>query len=163
VIERLDGEFFRYLRVESVRWEHFQPQDIVDPIDEADIAVFILWARIGVKMPEQYRGALSGKSVTGTEYEWETALASNRRRGKPEIMVFRKTVEPTVHLDDYLRMREQRDELNEFWNKWFQLPDETFKAAYTAFASSEEFEDRLYAGLHALLERRLPPEVRLRA
>jgi hypothetical protein len=114
-------------------------------------------------LPTQYAGALSGKVASGTEYEWEMVLASNQSSGKPDVLVFRKNIEPTVNLDDYLRMREQSKRLDAFWNKWMVTPDRLVLAGYTLFGTPEEFEERLYVALHASLEQRLPPEVTRRS
>jgi hypothetical protein len=169
VIQRLDREFARYFRVEGIRWEDemwLAPSNVRDVVfrpDQADIAVFIFWARIGTPLPTQYAGALSGKVASGTEYEWEMVLASNQSSGKPDVLVFRKNIEPTVNLDDYLRMREQSKRLDAFWNKWMVTPDRLVLAGYTLFGTPEEFEERLYVALHASLEQRLPPEVTRRS
>src|ERR1700730_10314194 len=88
IIARLDREFASHFYAEAVLWEreplvathHFQdPLNIPKP-HEMDIVVVILWSRLGVVLPaEGYSGAVSGRCpVTGTEWEFEDALASAR-------------------------------------------------------------------------------------
>src|SRR5580700_6921887 len=87
IIARLDREFAYRFRVEAVLWEreplvasrHFQDPENIPRAGSMDIVVMILWSRLGVPLPgEKYRGALSGREVTGTEWEFEDALAVAR-------------------------------------------------------------------------------------
>ena len=80
IVARLDREFAYHFHVEAVLWEreplvathHFQdPENIPQPRG-TDIVVVILWSRLGVPLPEdRFRGAISGRPVTGTEWEFE--------------------------------------------------------------------------------------------
>src|SRR5258708_794089 len=83
-----------HFHVEPVLWErepllashHFQ--DLITPPREADIVVVILWSRLGVPLPtDKYVGPLSGKPVTGTEWEFEDALASYRDHQLPDLLL----------------------------------------------------------------------------
>src|ERR1700691_4157384 len=99
LVRRLDREFAYHFHVEAVLWEreplvasrHFQdPENIPQPRG-TDIVVVILWSRLGVPLPEEerFRGAVSGRlPVTGTEWEFEDALASARERGVPELLLY---------------------------------------------------------------------------
>lgn len=100
IIARLDREFAHHFHVEAVLWEreplvathHFQdPRNIPEP-HGTDIVVVILWSRLGVPLPaDQYLGPISGKPVTGTEWEFEDALKAARENGIPELLLYRKT------------------------------------------------------------------------
>src|SRR5947207_3138112 len=90
LVERLAREFSHHFRVEPVLWEreplvateHFQTS--ITPPHETDIVVVILWSRLGVLLPvEQFPGAVTGRQVTGTEWEFEDAFASYREYGRP--------------------------------------------------------------------------------
>jgi hypothetical protein len=89
IIARLDREFAYHFHVEAVLWEreplvathHFQDPDNIPEPHGSDIVVVILWSRLGVPLPkDRFRGAISGRAVTGTEWEFEDALASARAR-----------------------------------------------------------------------------------
>src|ERR1700676_416816 len=70
IIARLDREVAYHFHVEAVLWER---------------------ERLGVLLPEnEYRGAISGGSVTGTEWEFEDALAAARKNGVPHLILYRK-------------------------------------------------------------------------
>ena len=90
VTERLQNEF-EQLEIEPVLWEEqhytadtgFQEQ-IPEPRD-CDLFILILWKRIGWPLnPEKFQRP-DGTSPTGTEYEFEQALAAFEQKGSPEI------------------------------------------------------------------------------
>ena len=118
IVARLDREFAYHFHVEAVLWEreplvashHFQdPENIPQP-RTADIVVVILWSRLGVPLPEdRFHGAISGRPVTGTEWEFEDALASARERGVPHLLLYRKTAEPVSGLGDRAAVQKRLD------------------------------------------------------
>jgi streptogramin lyase len=168
VIARLDREFAYHFHVEAELWEreplvatyHFQdPRNIPVP-SSADIVVVILWSRLGVRLPEdQFRGKISGRPVTGTEWEFEEALAAARERdGVPHLMLYRKCQPVTATLDDDAlldQMRLQKHLVEEFMGRWFgSVANNDVTAASRTFTTTQEFEDLIYEHLRALLERR---------
>lgn len=167
IIARLDREFAYHFHVEAVLWEraplvathHFQdPENIPQP-RRMDIVVVILWSRLGVPLPEdRFKGAISGRPVTGTEWEFEDALAGARERGVPELLLYRKTARITADLDDEAALeqrRAQRSLVQDFVGRWFRADSGPgYTAASHNFTTTGEFEQQLYDHLHALLERR---------
>ena len=139
VAERLQFEFRGQIQLETYLWERsllratdtFQAQ-ILD-IKEADLALFILWARLGTPLPlEQFSRPDGSQYGSGTEYEFELARAAYDDKKKPEILCYVKTAEVRLSMKD----REQRaqqvadlDAVTQFADKWFRNPDGTFKSA----------------------------------
>ena len=136
IIARLDREFTYHFRVEAVLWEreplvaahHFQDPENISPPRGTDIVVVILWSRLGVPLPEdKFRGAISGRCpVTGTEWEFEDALAGAREHGVPELLLYRKTMPITGEFDDDEAVRDrvrQRDLVREFIARWFEAEE----------------------------------------
>jgi formylglycine-generating enzyme required for sulfatase activity len=168
IVRRLDREFAYHFRVEPMLWEreplvaahHFQDPENIPRPRGTDIVVVILWSRLGVPLPaDRFRGAISGRSpVTGTEWEFEDALAGARERGVPDLLLYRKTASPTATLDDRKALEERLEQLDlvdAFIGRWFRRAgDESFTAASHSFATTAEFEGQLYGHLHALLARR---------
>jgi hypothetical protein len=119
IVARLDREFGYHVHVEAVLWEreplvatyHFQdPRNIPVP-HESDVVVVILWSRLGVRLPEdEFRGAISGRPVTGTEWEFEDALKAARENGIPELMLYRKIHPISVSLDDDAELERRREQ-----------------------------------------------------
>jgi formylglycine-generating enzyme required for sulfatase activity/ribose 1,5-bisphosphokinase PhnN len=167
IVARLDREFAYHFDIESVQWEreplvaahHFQHPDNIPQPRSTDIVVVILWSRLGVPLPEdQFRGAITGRPVTGTEWEFEDALASARERGVPELLLYRKTARITADLDDESALEErrvQRGLVQDFIKRWFHTESGPgYTAALHSFSSTGEFEEKLYDHLLALLKRR---------
>jgi tetratricopeptide (TPR) repeat protein len=166
VIERLQSEYVGRVVLEPVLWEHeplvatstFQHQ-IVKP-SATDVVVAILWSRLGTKLPEEFRREDGSRYESGTEFEFEEAMAGFRRSGKPHLLVYRKTAPPSVRLDDEKDLLErlaQKKKLDVFVDKWFHDKAEgTLIAAFHPFASPSDFEILVENHLRRLIERELP-------
>jgi tetratricopeptide (TPR) repeat protein len=169
VIERLQSEYTGRVVLESVRWEHepllatstFQ-QQIANP-SEADVVVAVLWSRLGTPLPAQFTRPDGSRFESGTEYEFEEAVAAFRRNGKPDLLVYRRTAPPSVRLDDEKDLMErlaQKKKLDEFIDKWFHDRTEgAVLAAFHPYESPGDFEVLLENHLHRLIERQLPRSV----
>ncbi len=170
VLGRLAGEFADRVELRPIFWEHepllasatFQDQ-IVRPSD-TEIVICILWSRLGTRLPPNFRRPDGTRYASGTEYEFEDALAGHRARGTPDLLVYRKTAEPLVSLldaDRLLGMLEQRRALDAFVERWFHHADDgSLKAAFHPFEDPARFEKTLERHLRALLLRRAPHPVR---
>ncbi len=171
VIGRLKREFASFFDITPVLWEyepmlssgHFQ--DIIDPPADADILVLIVWSRLGTPLPErtatrEYRGIDGRTPVTGTEWEFESALAARAlRSGVPDLLVYRKQGEGFARfsrVDQLDQIRSQWESLQRFWQNHFEDESGQFKAAFNRFTTLEEFETQLEQHLRELLRRRLP-------
>jgi tetratricopeptide (TPR) repeat protein len=171
VITRLKREFARFYDISPVLWE-YEPmlssgnfQDVIDPPADADILVLILWSRLGTPLPErtakrEYKGLDDRVPVTGTEWEYEQALGARERRGGlPDLLVYRSFNKARAEYDrieELAQMQVQWEALQRFWQRYFQAPDGTFKAAFNRFESLDQFETKLEQHLRELLRRRLP-------
>ena len=167
VVDRLAREFAYQFRVEAFMWErepllataHFQT--LIRPPSQTDIVIVILWSRLGMLLPlDQFPGPLTGKPVTGTEWEFEEAYRSYQEHGRPELLMYCKTAPVgTKDLSDRERLEEQlrqQEAVKEFLGRWFiNETSGTRKAARTSFKREEEFEERLETHLRSLLEQRV--------
>ena len=114
VIKRLAREFAYRLDVKPVLWER-EPllatsdfQTLITPPSQTDIVIVILWSRLGVVLAAPTVGRLSGRPVTGTEYEFEDAFAGFRERQLPHLLLYRKQADITVKLGDRAQVEEQQ-------------------------------------------------------
>lgn len=162
VIGRLEAQFGDALHLDPLFWEHepllatssFQEQ-ITRP-SETDVAIAILWSRLGTALPEHIRRPDGSFYSSGTEFEFEDAIAGFRRNGKPELLVYRKTAPLTWPANDELAAQRvgQKVALDHFMNKWFFDRDRgALKAAFHPFDSPADFEELLEAHLTRIVER----------
>jgi hypothetical protein len=166
VISRLQTKFRVFLKLEPILWEHdaqsgwatFQA-NIVPP-SKTDIVICILWARIGMRLPEDYKRA-DGTVPTGTEWEFEDAYASYKLNGTPDLYVYRKTANPTIEVtseESLEEWRRQKRALDLFFERWFRDHDGAFKAGFNTFQRDEEFERILEEHLEKVINVRLQRE-----
>jgi len=167
-IRRLAEEYATVARIEGIFWEHeplaatstFQAQ-LVRP-SEADVAVCILWARLGTRLPKDFRRADGSPYESGTSYEFEDAADGFRANGSPALLVYRKSTDPTVSLKDeavVVEMLRQRRALHEYLQRWFHnQEDGSLAAAFHPFDVPARFEELLDQHLRKLIERRWPAQ-----
>jgi tetratricopeptide (TPR) repeat protein len=164
VIGRLEAQFGDVLHLEPLFWEHepllatasFQEQ--IPRPSETDIAIAILWSRMGTALPGHIRRPDGSSYSSGTEFEFEDAVEGFRRNGKPELLVYRKTAPPTWPADDGLAAQRvgQKIALDHFMSKWFvDRESGAFMAAFHPFESPADFEELLETHLTRIIERTL--------
>src|SRR5262245_18290230 len=168
IIDKLAQDYGRYFSIESYRWEH-EPmlasghfQDAIEPPSAADIVILILWSRLGTPLPErtavrEYQGIDGRTPVTGTECEFEEALAAARARGAPDIRVFRNVSPAVIDLRDPAarnRSLAQLDALDAFWKRYF-VDRGVFLAGAAEYHDIEDFAHRLEESLRKLIERHI--------
>jgi hypothetical protein len=166
IIEGLAREFTYHTSIKAVVWEreplvatkHFQ-EGIPLP-SESDIVVVILWSRLGVKLPnEKYSGPISGQTVTGTEWEFEEALASYRTRNLPDLLFYRKNTEVIADIGERTILEErllQLDNVESFIRRWFMSANgASFSAAMHSFDDAAEFGEQLEIHLRELIRKRM--------
>lgn len=162
VIERIGIRYAGRIALRTCLWEHlplaatdgFQPQ--IPRASEFDIVLIILWSRLGTPLPDSIRRADGSTYDSGTEFEFEDAIEAHRLNGTPHILVYRKTAEVFVSLNQgegaLLEMSRQRQKVQAFIDKWFRAPDGKNKAASSRFVEPSEFEEKLESQLRSLLD-----------
>jgi hypothetical protein len=157
VVEQLQEEFSGRLQLEPLLWEQepllatadFQSQ-IRSPAD-FDIFATIIGARLGSPLGDQFRRRDGSTYASGTEFEFEIAVDSHRASGRPELLVYRKSVEGGQDA------RAQHDKVTAFFDKWFpQDGGRRVIGAYHSFAETGQFEGMFAAQLRELLNRLTP-------
>jgi len=160
VIDRLNEELAGKVYMIPVLWEdeplrasETAQTQIVAPRD-TDIYVGIFWSRMGTMLPENITRPDGTRYGSGTEFEFEDALSGHEENQRPEILVYRKTTQPTVVLDDrstVLDRLDQKERLENFIRQWFSTEDGmSISRVYHAFESVDQFEDILERHLRKL-------------
>ena len=164
VLERLQLELRGRVELSPIFWEHevlkatdtFQSQ--IPRASQADLCIFVLWSWFGTPLPDSFRRPDGTSYRSGTEFEFEDAIASFRANGSPDILVYRKTADvamPTRDRARELEWRAQRDALFEFVDHWFRGEGGSFKAAFHEFDQQQQFEDLLETHLRRWIDGKL--------
>jgi hypothetical protein len=167
-IEQAALEFRRHVVVEPYLWENEAMlasgafQDSIDPPSEFDIVVLILGARLGTPLPartevREYRGIDGRVPVTGTEWEFEDALAAARAGGAPDLLVYRSRQDIAISSMDIgvqQQQLKQLDALNAFWSKHF-ADRGSFIGAYSEFETLESLALAVERDLRSLITKRV--------
>jgi WD40 repeat protein len=164
VIEQLGQEYLPYFRLQPILWEEealtadrtFQA-GLTQP-RECDIVLVILWARLGSPLPQEpYRG------MTGTEWEFISAVEASLDQGIPEVLVYKKVAPRLVDVTDAEAAAEavtDRQRLEGFFRQHFFHADNTFRRAFRTFENDTELRELLELQLRKLLNRRISIERR---
>ncbi len=164
IIEKLAKDYARFFEIKPYLWEtepmlasgHFQ--DAIVPPGETDIVLLILWARLGTPLPEQRYSGIGGRTpVTGTEWEYETAMSARERSGVPDLLAYKKKAPPKAEYksaDDIAQLGQQFEMLKAFWGRHFVDRGE-IRAAFAEFEDLDGFEVKLEGDLRRLIERRI--------
>lgn len=160
VVERIAARVAPRVTLAPILWEHeplrasSTPQaDVPDPA-VCDMVVCILWSRLGTRLPSNVTRPDGSHYNSGTEFEFESAINAFGEIGRPHLLVYRKTAEATISLSDTQRVRQgllQKENLDQFFKKWFSNDDGSLPRAFHNFQSIDEFEDRLEAHLTKLV------------
>lgn len=165
ILEQLNREFSGKLLLLPILWEEepllasetFQSQ--IHPPSETDIYVGIFWSRLGSPLPKDITREDGSRYLSGSEFEFEDAMAGFRKNGKPDLLIYRKTAEilvPLTNKEEVYGRIEQKERLEQFVKNWFMTKDgESYTGAFHVFNEAEHFEDMLLGHLRKLLEKYL--------
>lgn len=164
VIERVSGRFSHALEFEVIRWEKrtyeasdtFQAQ--IPKPDECDIVICILWSKLGTPLPKKFMPQGADRVPTGTEFEFEEALRSFEKTGKPDVFVYRKSTEVLFRADRYEDEAQQLAYLKDFWSTWFVNEEGEYLRAYNKFGTTDEFEAAFETNLTRWVEETIGAE-----
>ena len=90
-VERLQFRYAGRVHFEACLWEHLPMrasagfQEQIPHPSEFDIVVMILWSRIGTRLSSDVRRADGTSYASGTEFEFEDAVAAAKRLGRLSI------------------------------------------------------------------------------
>ncbi|MFT5151392.1 MAG: CheY-like chemotaxis protein [Planctomycetota bacterium] len=164
VLDRLNEELVGEAILVPVLWEE-EPlvasetaqTQIVLPRD-TDIYVGIFWARFGTPLPDNVMRPDGSRYGSGSEFEFEDALEGQSADGKPDMLVYRKTVDSTVSIanrESVMSCLVQHELLLEFIGKWFTGSDGTIAGVFHAFETTDHFEELLEIHLRKVVRKQL--------
>jgi hypothetical protein len=101
-----------------------------------------------LRHPGVHKRADGSAYASGTEYEFENAMESFKRSGRPDLLVYRRTEMPLFPAEQReemeARMR-QWEALKAFCERWFR--DGTEHTFTTAFNTYKDFSKFVEAGI----------------
>ncbi len=160
VAERLNGELAGVARIETIRREassygaHGDLQGQAPEAADCDIVLAILWSSLGSELPTQFPRMPGGEPYpSAAGYEVLSAIRARTSKQRPDVFVFRKTERPRFAIDDAAGLDHalmQWTRLQTFFERWFVTPQG--RAAFTGFATTDEFESKIEALLREWLE-----------
>jgi hypothetical protein len=173
VIERLQGKYWSFVRLDDVFWEqkvvrstaHYQ-DELINPGD-CEMVLGIVWSRLGSPLPEKFRKQTGERYQSGTEWELEMAFDAYEKdlaqtgdaiAAKPDIIIYRRRAPRPVHEDEATdaMAAEQARNLDAYLKENYWFPDGTIKRPITGYTSLEEFETKLSLDLEQLILRHIP-------
>ncbi|RPI46134.1 MAG: hypothetical protein EHM59_08275 [Betaproteobacteria bacterium] len=121
---------------------------------ECDLVVVILWSRMGTPLPDTCLKPSGERYLSGTEWEFEDALASAR---KPDLLVYRRSEPLALSLSDpdIDSKREQHERVEGFFAR-FENADGSLASGYNVYRTPSEFQKSFEHHLRSLLSRWFP-------
>jgi hypothetical protein len=130
---------------------HLTPQEAVNlglpRPSECDIVVVILRSKIGTKLPSAFRKKSGRRYRSGTEWEYEDALAAARQTGRPTILVYRGAP---------LSKSSRAKDASRFFSR-FRNSDGSPAGSFCRFTTPDDFRRLLNQHLRAVVHRLLDP------
>ncbi|MDR2234311.1 MAG: hypothetical protein LBE56_14460 [Tannerella sp.] len=168
-IAKLGKEFAASVTLEALLWEDMPLQatssfqEGIDRIVNAnlvDIAVFILWSRLGTPLDKRFLKPDGSAYKSGTEYEFDVMYAANQQTGTPSILAYIKNAPITDVIVqssasagfDFEEIGRQLKEAQRFIHEKFYDPEtKTVYGAYHQFEAPTSFEQKLTEHLRRLI------------
>jgi tetratricopeptide (TPR) repeat protein len=116
---------------------------------QCDIAVVVLWSRLGTPLGEEYRKPNGEAYRSGTEWEFEDAA----RNPATSILMYRRTEPVRVDLDDpdYDDKRRQYEAVKQFFAERMRRGSAGARG-FVTYESPSEFEARFATDIRSVLE-----------
>jgi len=128
-----------------------------------DLVICILWKRLGSPLSVKHQRPGGGRWNSGTEFELVTALEAKKKRGVPDIFIFKNDTEPLFDAKNLEKTRADLDQLEKLrnfitdWCEGVQEGQRVFKAAVNRYQALDQFEQVLEKLLVGKLDERFPP------
>ena len=165
VISDINKLYSRYANIQVLMWEDFPLtanstfQEGINYFlenDVIDIAVFILWSRLGTPLCSKFRKPDGTPYQSGTEYEFDMMMSLFQKTGSPKIMTYVKNsrIKPSedATIDDLLEARSQETALQSFLSEHFRDEDSNSNYAYLQFGGQASFEQKFRTHITHLIK-----------
>ena len=119
---------------------------------DCDIVLVIFWARLGTPLPSEYVKPNGERYLSGTEWEYEDAIAAARMLGRPIVLLYRRSEKLKVAIDDpTFEEKRSQFQLIELFFKRLRNPDGSLGGSFHLYETASDFADLLRKTLtHAI-------------
>ncbi len=125
--------------------------------EECDLAVIVLWSRIGTQLPADFELKEDGTPyLSGTEWEYLNALKGYKDSGKPAVWVYRRKGAPQIAVDDpeWAKKHDQWQKLEAFLAS-FTNPDGSLAGGINQYQAPDDFRQQFEQHLRDRLDKLL--------
>jgi len=157
------------INIEIIAWDQpgaavameagLTPQDAIaqglPKPEDCDLAVIILWSRIGTQLPADFELKQDGSPyLSGTEWEYLNALKGFRINRKPAVWVYRRNGAPKLDLDDpnFESIREQWNKVKQFFTA-FTNPNGSLSGGINPYETPDDFRQQFEHHLRDRLDK----------
>ena len=123
---------------------------------ECDIVVTIFWTRMGTPLPKEWKKSNGEPYLSGTEWEFLDAIQAVDRKGKPGVLLYRRSEVPSLLPTDpkFLEKYQQWQQVEGFFDS-LRNPDGSIRQSHNAYDTPEQFDQDLERHLKGLIGRLL--------
>ena len=153
VINELNTLYSQHLKIEVLMWEDF-PLSADATFQEGinyfltgehiDLAVFILWSRLGTPLSVKFRKEDGSPYNSGTEYEFDLMMKLHKESGHPSrILTYVKkddSYPKDCKWDELREIIRQKEGLDAFLKEYFRDEETKSNYAYLPFGKNVSFE-----------------------
>ena len=153
VIKELNSLYAQHLKIEVLMWEDF-PLSADATFQEGinyfltnehiDLAVFILWSRLGTQLSVKFRKEDGSPYKSGTEYEFDLMMKLHKECGHPSrILTYVKkddSYPKDCKWDELRELLRQKEGLDTFLKEYFRDEETNSNYAYLPFGKKISFE-----------------------
>lgn len=165
VINEYNALYAQYAQFEVLMWEDFPLsadatfQDGINYFitqETIDIAVFILWSRLGTPLCSKFKKADGSPYKSGTEYEFDLMMKLRNETNHPSrILTYVKEgdqIPPQMNLKAMKDFLQQKDNLNSFLQEYFRDDATNSNYAYMPFGENVSFDQAFRTHIKKAIE-----------
>ena len=133
---------------------HLNPQEAINRgmprPSECDVVIVIFWSRIGTPLPAEFAKEDGSPYQSGTEWEFEDAVNAAKARGKPKVLVYRRSEELKLAINDpeLDDKRKQYQDVELFFAQ-FRGDGGSFVGSFHSYVTAKDFRKLLQQHLEA--------------
>jgi hypothetical protein len=120
---------------------------------ECDVVIVIFWSRIGTPLPPEHVKPDGSGYLSGAEWEYLDAFEASQQTGRPRVLVYRRTEEPLIGLDDpQFREKQNQWQFVKTFLDSFRNPEDSIRSGVNDYDTPNTFEKKLTEHLREIVK-----------